>query len=153
MPAAVVCLFPVDLALLRRGTSMGRSQASITLVASATERSHAALGTGTALTLLLDQGAWSCYTSCMRTEKLLENEEGLTEGFTALVSTITECYLTVTFHSFSGILHDGRLLMVFYECIDFSMLRNQLSPIFMVCARLLRSVWEPYVAGYYVCVC
>jgi len=27
--------------------------------------------------------------------------------------------LKVTVHSFGGILHDGRLLMVFFECHDF----------------------------------
>jgi hypothetical protein len=38
------------------------------------------------------------------------------------VSTMTECYLKVTVHSFSGILRDGHLSMVFFKCRDLSML-------------------------------
>jgi hypothetical protein len=64
VPMVVICFSPVDLALLRRNPSMGKSQALITLVASATERSHATAGTGTTLTLLPGQEARSSYTSC-----------------------------------------------------------------------------------------
>jgi hypothetical protein len=68
VPPAVVRLSPVDLALLRRNPSMGKSQASITLVASATERSHATASTGMTLTLLPGQEARSSYTSCALVE-------------------------------------------------------------------------------------
>jgi hypothetical protein len=44
------------------------------------------------------------------------------EGFTASVCTVTECYFEVMVHSFSGILRDGRLSMVFSEYRDLSML-------------------------------
>jgi hypothetical protein len=48
-----------------------------------------------------------------------------TEEFTATAATVTECYFKVTVHSFGGILRDERLSMVFFECRDLSMLRNQ----------------------------
>ena len=43
----------------------------------------------------------------------------------AKVATVTECYLKVTIHSFGGILYNRCFSMVFSECRDLSMLRNQ----------------------------
>ena len=45
----------------------------------------------------------------------------LTEGFTATTATVTQCYLQVTVYSFSDILRDRHLSMVFFGCRDLSM--------------------------------
>ena len=58
-----------------------------------------------------------------RTEEPLNwGRRSLTEGLTTTTATVTECYSKVTVHSFSGILRDGCLSMVFSRCRDLSML-------------------------------
>jgi hypothetical protein len=66
--------------------------------------------------------------SCMLDGEPLDWQKGAwTEELTATAATVTECYLTVTDYSFSGIFRDGHLSVVFSKYRDLLMLPNQFS--------------------------
>jgi len=66
--------------------------------------------------------SWAMELHARRRATGLGKKGDWTEGFTATAASVTECYLTVTDHSFSGIFRDGHLSVVFSKCRDLSML-------------------------------